>query len=375
MTKKVGIIGGGQLAAMMAIAAKSLNISIAIQTENAKDPAVLLADKFILGEVISVAATSELAKITEVITFENEFVDIEKLDALAQAGTKFIPSLDTLKPLLDKYTQRSYLQHQDFPVPDFFPISTEADISTHSLPYPLVLKARRNGYDGQGTRIVRSEMELRSVWDEMGRVPALVEEKIDFGLELAVMIARSSTGECLIYPVVETHQTNQVCTHVIAPARISEAIVHEVQDIAKAIITSLDAVGIFGIEYFLTPDGKVSVNEIAPRTHNSGHYTIEACDTSQFEQLLRIVTQLPLGDIKMRSPVAVMVNLLGYENIESDYRDIRDRLEHLPNSYVHWYDKNISKVGRKLGHVTVLLEGYEDIEAVLENINSIWKQL
>ncbi len=373
MTTKVGVIGGGQLAAMMAIASKSLDISLVVQTGNSNDPAVLMTEKFILGEVSDAIATAELAKIVDVITFENEFVDLEKLKSLASSGTKFIPSLDTLKPLLDKYTQRQYLQDHGIPIPQFFAISTETDLSTHPLAYPLVLKARRNGYDGQGTRIVNSESELLDAWNSMGRVPALVEAKVDFILELAVMIARSETGECLAYPVVETHQVNQVCTNVIAPAQINRAIASQVQDIAKAIVSSLNAVGVFGIEYFLTQDGKVSVNEIAPRTHNSGHYTIEACHTSQFEQLLRIVTQMPLGNIGMRSPVALMVNLLGYEDTESDYKDIRDRLAKIPNCYVHWYDKKISKVGRKLGHVTVLTESYEHIEAIISTINSIWK--
>ena len=373
MTKRVGIIGGGQLAAMMAIAAKSLNISIVIQTANISDPATSLADMTILGEVTDVEATAELAKITDVITFENEFVDLEKLDALAKSGTEFIPSLDALKPLLDKYTQRTYLQEHGIPVPQFFPIETETDLIKQPLAYPLVLKARRNGYDGQGTRIVSSESELLEAWQSMGKVPALVEEKVNFKSELAVIIARSVTGDCLVYPVVETHQVNQVCTDVIAPARIRDAIAHEVQDIAKAIANSLNAVGILGIEYFLTPDGKVSVNEIAPRTHNSGHYTIEACHTSQFEQLLRIVTKIPLGDISMRSPVAVMVNLLGYENRESDYQKIRHQLEQLPNCYVHWYGKNSSKLGRKLGHVTILKEDYQDIDLLISTINAIWQ--
>ncbi|AFY73001.1 phosphoribosylaminoimidazole carboxylase, PurK protein [Synechococcus sp. PCC 7502] len=375
MTIKVGIIGGGQLAAMMAIASKpqELDISIAVQAQGLDDPAVTWAEKIILGKVDDAKATAELAQYVDVITFENEFVDLEKLQVLADAGTKFIPSLQTLEPLLDKYTQRSYLQEHGIPVPKFSAITTAADLSTQPISFPLVLKARRNGYDGQGTRIVNSEAELRDAWHSMGKVPALVEEKVDFVVELAVMIARSSTGECLTYPVVETHQLNQVCTHVIAPARINQAIATQAQEIAKAIVTNLDAVGIFGIEYFLTADGKVSVNEIAPRTHNSGHYTIEACHTSQFEQLLRIVTYNSLGDISMRSPVAVMVNLLGYENVESEYVDIRHQLEKLPNCSVHWYGKNISRIGRKLGHVTVLMENYENIEQTISTINAIWQ--
>ncbi len=379
---KVGIIGGGQLAVMMIEASKSQKIqkildakdlsdfAIAVQTQNLDDPAALVADSLVLGEIDDAAITAELAKLVDVITFENEFVNIEKLQQLA--GAKFIPSLKTLKPLLDKYVQRCYLQALKIPVPQFFPIFSEADLHSQPLEFPVVLKARRNGYDGQGTKIVDSEAELISAWKKMGQVPALIESKIDFQQELAIMVARTQTGECQLYPVVETYQQNQVCAHVIAPARISDAIAAQVQEIAKAIVSNLEAVGIFGIEFFLA-DGKVSVNEIAPRPHNSGHFTIEACHTSQFEQLLRIITALPMGEVTMRAPVAVMVNLLGYENAESDYGDIRRQLAQLPNTFVHWYGKNSARVGRKLGHVTVLAENYENIEKIIAEINLIWK--
>ncbi len=375
---RVGVIGGGQLAAMMAIAAKSLNISVVVQTPDRSDPAVAIADNFVIGAIDQVTATEQLAAICDVITFENEFVDLDRLQILANRGVEFLPSLDSLKPLLDKYTQRLYLQAQGIPVPKFMAIATLSDVSavSQSFAYPLVLKARRHGYDGQGTSIVNSEAELIEVWLKMGQVPALVEEKIDFVMELAIMIGRSPKGDCVIYPVVETQQRDQVCHRVISPAGIDpnfkEAVETQVQAIAKTIVTSLAAVGIFGIEYFLTADGKVSVNEIAPRTHNSGHLTIEACQTSQFEQLLRIVSGMPLGSVDQRSPVSIMINLLGYEHHGSDYISVRDRLSQLPQTFVHWYHKLESKPGRKLGHVTVLAENYEEATAIANQVEKIW---
>jgi 5-(carboxyamino)imidazole ribonucleotide synthase len=206
----------------------------------------------------------------------------------------------------------------------------------------------------------------------MQKLPAIAEAFIPFERELAVIVARSLSGEIAIYPVVETLQTNQVCRHTIAPARINESVEAEVKNIAAQIVTSLDAIGVFGIEFFLTAQGDVSVNEIAPRTHNSGHYTIEGCQTSQFEQLLRVVSGLPLGDIAMVAPVAIMVNLLGFEENTSDYLEKRQAIASFPNTHIHWYNKTIASVGRKLGHVTILSETYDMAIDLRDRIESIW---
>ena len=187
-----------------------------------------------------------------------------------------------------------------------------------------------------------------------------------------MIVARSLSGEIAIYPVVETLQTNQVCRHTIAPARINAAINTQVRNIAEQIVTSLDAIGVFGIEFFLTAEGDISVNEIAPRTHNSGHYTIEGCQTSQFEQLLRVVSGKPLGDVSMLSPVAIMVNLLGFEQNVSDYLEKRQAIASFPNTHIHWYNKTSASVGRKLGHVTILAETYDTAIDLRDRIETIW---
>jgi 5-(carboxyamino)imidazole ribonucleotide synthase len=197
---------------------------------------------------------------------------------------------------------------------------------------------------------------------------------VPFERELAIMAARSATGEMALYPVVETHQENQVCHWAIAPTTIPATTQAQIQTLATTLLESLDAIGIFGIELFLPPDGQVFVNEIAPRTHNSGHLTIDASKTSQFEQHLRAVCGLPLGDPALHTPGAVMVNLLGFETAVSDYRAQRQRLAAAPNATVHWYGKADAKPGRKLGHVTVLLETHEREEAiaVAQQIESLW---
>jgi 5-(carboxyamino)imidazole ribonucleotide synthase len=189
------------------------------------------------------------------------------------------------------------------------------------------------------------------------------------------MAARSSTGEIVVYPVVETQQERQVCRRVIVTADLGDSVVQQVESIARALLHSLEFVGIMGIEFFLTREGKVLVNETAPRTHNSGHYSLDACVTSQFEQHLRAVCNLPLGDPSLKCPGAVMINLLGYEVAESEYAEKRQQLAQVPQAYVYWYGKSISRPGRKLGHVTVLLAaelGRQQALDVAAAIESIW---
>jgi 5-(carboxyamino)imidazole ribonucleotide synthase len=188
------------------------------------------------------------------------------------------------------------------------------------------------------------------------------------------MAARSMAGDVVVYSVVETQQEEQVCRRVIVPAQVSAEVVAEVEAIAHTLLNSLQAVGIFGIELFLTTDGKVLVNEVSPRTHNSGHYSLDACETSQFEQQLRAVTGLPLGSPALKCNSAVMVNLLGYEYSQNDYLEKRQKLASLPGTVVHWYGKSESRPGRKLGHVTVLLHSQEPSEALAKakEIESLW---
>lgn len=375
--RRVGVIGGGQLAWMMADAAAKLDLELVIQTPAATDPAVAIAAETILAPVADAAATAKLTTLCDVITFENEFVDLAALQLLADQGVCFRPQLDTLEPILDKYHQRSFLQQAGLPVPQFAAVSA-ADLLAAPPPFPAVLKTRRHGYDGQGTFIVHDRAALASALLPLATVPLLLEEFIPFERELAIMAARSQTGEIVLYPVVETAQQDQVCRWVIAPAAVSTAVQQQVNAIAQTILTQLQVVGIIGIELFVTASGRVLVNEIAPRTHNSGHFTLDACTTSQFEQQLRAVCGLPLGQPLMQSCGAVMVNLLGFESSTSDYADKRQRLATLPQAYVHWYGKSESRPGRKLGHVTVLLSEQppqtvqEQAIAIVQQIETIW---
>jgi 5-(carboxyamino)imidazole ribonucleotide synthase len=375
--KRIGVIGGGQLAWMMASAAQELGIKVVIQTPDATDVAVSLVEEVVFAAVDDVAATKLLATKCDVITFENEFVDLAELGKL---NAVFLPPLAALAPLLDKYTQRCYLRDLGLPVPKF------AVLEQPELPpgfeFPVVVKARRNGYDGQGTFVIEAKSALVDLYHHYPDTPFLVEEFVKFDRELAVIAARGASGEVVTYPILETQQQEQVCRRVFTLDDLSEQTIETCRSIASKLLISLDAIGIFGIELFATRDGRVLVNEIAPRTHNSGHLTIEACATSQFSQLIRAVTGLPLGSTELTCRGAVMVNLLGYEDSQDDYLLKRQEISAIPNAFVHWYGKQ-SRIGRKLGHVTALVEidpsktsqSYrQQAEALAGQVEAIWSE-
>lgn len=372
-SKRVGVIGGGQLAWMMGEAAERLEIELFVQTPSNNDPAVSRAVETILASVDDAAATAKLATLCDVITFENEFINLSALKLLAQKGVCFRPSLDNLAPLLDKYDQRCYLQQIGLPVPRFTTLSPGQNILS-PYGFPVVLKARRHGYDGQGTFILPDRTALEDTWQSLSQPEMLLEEFVPFEKELAVIAARNAQGEIIVYPVVETYQKNQVCRWVIAPADVSPKIQSQVKAIAHTLLSKLQFVGVLGIELFLTNQEEILVNEIAPRTHNSGHYTLDACYTSQFEMQLRAVTDMALGSPNLQSPAAVMVNLLGYEHSYHNYQDKLAEIAKIPQAYIHWYGKKESRPGRKLGHVTVLLaEAKRELgQQLSQKIESIW---
>ncbi|NEP15639.1 MAG: 5-(carboxyamino)imidazole ribonucleotide synthase [Leptolyngbya sp. SIO4C1] len=376
--KQVGVIGGGQLAWMMAAGAKALDLALIVQTPKRSDPAVSIATDTVLADVADAQATATLAAQCDVVTFENEFIDLPALQQLT--NVTFYPQLSCLAPLLDKYDQRQYCRSLNLPCPLFVPLKGRADLpnleaQVAAVGLPLALKTRRHGYDGQGTFILKDQAAVKATWSELGYQPVLLEAFVPFERELAVMVARSHTGEIAVYPVVETQQIDQVCRRVIAPARVSAAVTQQVTEIATTLMTQLGVVGIFGIELFLTADGRVLVNEIAPRTHNSGHYTLDACQTSQFEQQLRAVSLRSLGSVAMTCAQAVMINLLGYETAVSDYRQKRAALAAIPNARVYWYGKAESRPGRKLGHVSVITDrAMSDaaVDRLIHQIESRW---
>lgn len=389
--QRIGVIGGGQLAWMMAEAVQKLGLVLNLQTPSVTDPAVSIAQGTIVAPIQDSQATATLADSCDVITFENEFVDLAQLQQLADRGVRFAPSLQALAPLLDKADQRQCLANLGLPVPGYVvladasspgqagPGQASANLDRlNPFGYPVVLKARRLGYDGQGTYIIQSAAELGALLQQRGLEPFLLEEFVPFDRELAIMAARGLDGQIELYPTVETEQQNQVCRWVLAPAEIPPETHTAIETIARRILEGLDIVGIIGIELFCCANGAILINEIAPRTHNSGHYSLDASETSQFEQQLRAISGRPLGSSQLRYPGALMVNLLGFESAIDDYRDRRYQLAMIPNAHLHWYGKSESRPGRKLGHVTVCLTAEQadrrrrDAMAILAQIEAIW---
>lgn len=379
---RVGVIGGGQLAWMMAAAVRRLGLELRVQTPALSDPAVAIATETIVASVQDVAGTAQLATQSDVITFENEFVDLLGLQGLADQGVRFLPSLGALAPLLDKADQRVFLRDRGLPGPRFVVLAEvpepERPIWQNPFGFPVVLKARRLGYDGQGTSIVQDETVLAAILAERGFEPFLLEEFVPFERELAMMVARGQSGEVVVYSLVETEQQNQVCRWVLVPAIADEALYREAERIGRSLVEGLDFVGIMGVELFERA-GELLINEIAPRTHNSGHYSLDVCETSQFEQQLRAVCGFPLGSAALTAAGAVMVNLLGYEVAQNDYRAQRQRLAAIPGATVYWYGKSEARPGRKLGHVTLRLEQStpearrKEAIALVEQVERLWR--
>lgn len=357
----IGVVGGGQLAWMLAAAAQELNLPLHVQTPSGDDPAAALAAGVIQAPLDDVAATRRLSAACQAITFENEWVDLAALASLAQEGVTFLPSLEALAPLVSKHEQRLLLQRLGLPSPPWLllatlllPESTEP-VLPEGWTFPVMAKAATGGYDGKGTRLLNSQQDLLALWQQIDPDDWILEAFVRFDCELSQLACRDHQGNVLCYPLVQTHQHQQVCNWVLTPAAVPHPVQAFARNIAASLLTALDYVGVLSIELFYGPAGLL-VNEIAPRTHNSGHVTIEACRTSQFAQQARIVAGLPTGPVDLQVPGALMVNLLGFEHGADAYADRRQQLADLPGASLHWYGKRQASPGRKLGHVTLLLD-------------------
>jgi len=372
----IGVIGGGQLAWMLAPAAQKLGLQLIVQTPDSTDPAVALATDTILAPITDIDATATLASRCDVITFENEFINVPGLQPLAIQGSQFRPDLEVLALVLDKLDQRQFFDRIGLPNPRYTSLEgTENvdELATRALDigFPLVIKTRRLGYDGYGTFIIHTPQQLPMAWEATGNAPVLLEEFVPFDKELAILVARSATGEVAVFPSVETQQVEQICRRVIAPARVSPQVTQTVAQLARTLVNQLSLVGIVGIEFFLTQEGRVLVNEMAPRTHNSGHYTIDACETSQFEQQLRAISNRPLGATTLTCPQALMVNLLGLDASLEEHLARLQQLKNLPNGQVYWYEK-APRPGRKLGHITLRLKDTDDPIEIASQVDYLW---
>ena len=377
----IGVVGGGQLARMLVQAATQRQVPIAVQTSDAGDPAAVLASRLVSADPRDVAGTRELVVGCDGVTFENEWVNIDALLPLEKQGVRFHPSLAALSPLVDKISQRRLLDDLAIPSPPWCPLSLISPAQP-ALPqgwtFPVMAKASRGGYDGKGTVVLPDVDALAQLLRSVTADDWLLESWVDYELELALVVSRDQRGRIRHLPMVQTHQHHQVCDWVLAPAPVDPSVAALAYNVAASLMTKLSYVGVLALEFFYGPAG-LQVNEIAPRTHNSGHFSIEACTSSQFDQQLCIAAGLPVPEPELKSRGALMVNLLGLNPDRHAPLDQRlQELEATPGVHLHWYGKTPETPGRKLGHVTVLLEGdtvlkrRDEAESALEAIRRIW---
>ena len=353
--KRIGIVGGGQLGRMLTDAAHRLGFSVVTLDVGADGPAAQISDAHIDASFTNAEAIQRLADMVDVLTFEIESVDADALESIASLRPDAVhPSPATLRVIRDKYAQKEYLKAHGIPVAAAQPVDTLASIQDAALEYgyPVVLKSRFGAYDGRGNALIRSESDIPAAFEKLGGVHLYVEQYVPFVQELAVVAARSTSGAYALYPVVETVHENHICHTVTMPALVSSAIAEEAERVAYKVLTALGGAGVFGIELFLCADGAILVNEIAPRVHNSGHITMDAAATSQFEQHIRAITGMPLGETALNTPAAVMINILGERHGPAHPTGVSEA-EALGDVRVHLYGKKETKPARKMGHINV----------------------
>jgi 5-(carboxyamino)imidazole ribonucleotide synthase len=353
MNKRIGIIGGGQLGKMMILEAKRLGLYIAV-LDPAKDcPAHSICDELIVAALDDVAAFKKLASKVDVITYEWELINVPALKILEAEGHAIYPSAGSLEIIQDKFLQNMALKEAGIPTPDFKKIHSVADLGVG------MLKTTKGGYDGKGTALIRTEADIEAAYAALGggKKELMLEEFVDFEKEISVIACRAIDSTKVIYPIAENIHTNSILDTTIVPAGISAETESKALSAAGKVMEVFEGVGTFCIEMFVTKGGEVLVNEVAPRPHNSGHYTIEGCIANQFENHIRAIVGLPFGSVSLISPT-VMVNLLGESDgaskllgLEQAYLD--------PNLRVHLYGKPESKTARKMGHFTVVDETTE----------------
>jgi len=376
--RKVGILGGGQLGRMVAEAGHRLGIEVAILDPGGPlSPAgqVVRPGLALEGSFQDKQMIEQLAEMCDVLTVEIEHVNCDALQAIEQAGTVVRPSSATIRLIQDKLIQKEAFTATGLPTPEYRGVESveEAKACGRDFGYPFMLKARTGAYDGRGNYAVHEEAELEKAWTTLGgdTLKLYIEKWCPFDKELAVMVARNSKGEMATYPVVETLQENSICSKTICPPNVPADVLKEAAELAtRCVLEALPegASGIFGVELFYSAGSPVLLNEIAPRPHNSGHYTIEACGTCQFEMHLRAVLDLPMSGTEMLVGCAVMQNTLGRSTLEETMAPLHKCLQ-VSGVGVHWYSKagNV-KPGRKMGHFTVCGTSSSDVASKLRQI-------
>jgi len=370
MKKRLGIIGGGQLGMMITEAAQNLSdeiseIIVLDPTENC--PAAQVGAKQIIGDFKDENAIIKLAEQSDIITYE---IESGNTDVLSKLKTEIEPSPSTLGIIQDKLLQKTFLSENGLPVSEFYEITSLDDLHAkiNDLGLPVLLKSRRDAYDGRGNFKISLSSEIEKAYQHFEGKSLMVEKFVNFKMEVSVIAARNTNGDITTYPLVENIHENNILNVTIAPARVSDNVIKDAKDIAKKTMEVLKGAGVFGIEMFIDQDDRILINEIAPRVHNSGHHTLQSCKTSQFEQHLRAILGLDLGSTDIIHKT-VMCNILGPDGFEGKYKPVELDKDAI---YLKMYGKSVSKPQRKLGHFNIVdLNDSESIDRLLKIADEI----
>ncbi|MFD0977734.1 5-(carboxyamino)imidazole ribonucleotide synthase [Salinimicrobium gaetbulicola] len=372
---KLGILGGGQLGKMLLYETRKFDIQTLVLDPSAEAPSRIACDSFSQGDLMDYETVLQFGRQADVITFEIESVNVEALIKLEQEGKKVYPSSNTLKKIQDKGIQKSFYKENAIPTAPFKKFDSKkallSSVENEETVLPFVWKSTTGGYDGKGVAVIKNKEAL----EDLPETPCIAEELIPFKNELAVIVSRNPSGEVNTYPVVEMEfhpEANQV-EYVICPARIETSVAEKAREIAKKVSEAFEHVGLLAVEMFQTEDDQILVNEVAPRPHNSGHYSIEGSFTNQFEQHLRAILDLPLGNTDSKVG-GVMVNLVGEEGYTGDviYENISEILK-FKGVTPHIYGKKITRPFRKMGHVTIVNEDLNEARAIAEKVKATIK--
>ncbi|MDR2751422.1 MAG: 5-(carboxyamino)imidazole ribonucleotide synthase, partial [Clostridiales bacterium] len=349
----LGIVGGGQLGKMMAVEAIKLGFRVCVMDPQASCPASGLADFFLQADFGDEGAIRRIAGASSAITYEIEHINAKALIRLEEEGFTVYPTGRTLELIQDKLKQKNRLREAGIPVPDFMGAESKEDLAKAAgeFGYPLMVKSRFGGYDGRGNFLLERPLDIEKALS-FAPGPKMAERCIDFAMEASVLACRGADGMTAIYPVAQNLHSGSILRQTVAPADLPEETAKRAMHIAELAMSAFSGVGMFCIELFIEKDGRILVNELAPRPHNSGHYTIEACRASQFENHVRAVSGLPLGDPSLMA-AAAMVNILGEPGLSGPAQTtgLAEALG-VPGASVHIYGKEASVPGRKMGHVT-----------------------
>lgn len=367
---KLGILGGGQLGKMMLYVTRKFDITTKVIDNSAEAPSRLACDEFVQGDILDYDTVLAFGRSVDVLTFEIENVNVDALEKLEDEGKKVFPSSKTLRTIQNKATQKLFYLDKQIPTAPFsrfaYTSEIEAVIENEALKFPFVWKSARFGYDGQGVKVVRNFEDLQN----LPNVECIAEDLIPFKNELAVIVARNVSGAIKTYPTVEMEfhpEANQV-EYVLCPARLPEHITKKAENVALKVADAFKHVGLLAVEMFLTKDDEILVNEVAPRPHNSGHYSIEGSFTCQFEQQIRAILDLPLGNTASKA-AGVMVNLVGAENHTGNvvYKNI-EQIMAMDGVTPHIYGKKQTRPFRKMGHVTIVDKDIDKARLVAQQV-------